>query len=168
MIASRAGDRPVPRLTALLRRENWDEAWLRIALVPLFVLLCHVFSWRAWRAVVTAALLALLHRAGAPAVPLAVDTFRFHGSLFQVAVSCTALDVFFGSIPLLWERRGSLVRNLRFFAVYFAGLSAINLARLALGFLLYRAGLSWFLAHELPSGLFYFAVFVWIARRRIH
>jgi hypothetical protein len=31
---------------------------------------------------------------------------------------------------------------------------------------LYGAGLPWFLAHELPSGVFYFAAFVWMARRR--
>jgi hypothetical protein len=139
---------------------------VRLGLVPVFVLLCHAYSWHAWRALVATALLALLARAGAPAFPLSFDTFRFHDHLFQVAVSCTALDVFFGSIPLLWEGRCSPARNLRFLAAYFVVLSAINLARLVLGFLLYGVGASWFLAHELPSGVFYFAVFVWIARRR--
>jgi hypothetical protein len=139
---------------------------VRLALVPLFVLFCHAFSWRVGRALVTTALLALLAWAGAPALPLAFDSFRFHGSTFQVAVSCTALDVFFGSIPLLWEPERPLLPHLRFFAAYFLTLSAINMMRLVVGFLLYGGGVSWFLAHELPSGLFYFAVFVWIARRR--
>jgi exosortase/archaeosortase len=164
--APRAGDLTVPRPTPVSRRGCRVEDWRRLALVPLFVLFCHAFSWRAGRALVTTALLALLARAGDPALPLAFDTFRFHGSSFQIALSCTALDVFFGSIPLLGERRRPLVRSLGFFAAYLLALSAINLARLALGFLLYGAGVSWFLAHELPSGLFYFAVFVWIACRR--
>ena len=47
-----------------------------------------------------------------------------------------------------------------FLAVYLLCLSAINLARLELGFLLYFRGVSWFLAHEVMSGVFYFALFL--------
>jgi hypothetical protein len=148
-------------LRALAAREL-----LRIGLVPLFVGLCYLSEWRAWRALVTGAVLAILHRTGAPALPLSFDTFVFHGTIFQVAISCTALDVFFGSIPLLWQERRPASRNLLFLAEYFLCLSAINLARLVLGFLLYSHGVSWLLGHEMMSGVFYFAVLVWIAGRR--
>jgi hypothetical protein len=94
------------------------------------------------------------------------DSFAFHGTIFQVAISCTALDVFFGSMPLLWQGRRPVSGNLLFFAEYFLCLSTINLARLVLGFLLYAAGVSWLLGHEVMSGVFYFAVLVWIAGRR--
>lgn len=144
-----------------------SETWLRFGMVLLFVVLCYAFPWRVWRASVTAILIAVLQDHANSAISLTYDTFRYHGGTFQVGLSCTALDVFFGSLPLLWRRQRSLGHNLGFFGLYFLGLSAINLVRLILGFRLYAAGVSWFVAHELMSGLFYFGIFIWIVRLRM-
>jgi hypothetical protein len=163
---AREGSRTEATVRSSLRSRSRCGELLRIGLVPLFVAVCYRYEWRAWRALVSGAVIALLHAAGAPARPLSFDTFAFHGGNFQVAISCTALDVFCGSIPLLWQWQQPVSRNFRFFAAYFLGLSAINLARLVVGFLLYSQAVSWLLAHEVMSGVFYFAVFLWIARRR--
>jgi hypothetical protein len=90
----------------------------------------------------------------------------FSRGIGYIAISCTALDAFCGSIPLLWQGRRPFSGNLLYLAAYFLCLSAVNLARLELGFVLHLQGVSWFLAHEVMSGVFYFALFLWIARQR--
>lgn len=139
---------------------------LRIGLVPLFVMLCYTGEWSYWRSAVARIMPALLRTSGATALPLYADSFIFHGSAFQIVVSCTALDVFFGSIPLLWERDRSIRANAGFLARWLLTLTTLNLARLYVGFLLYGAGVPWWLGHEVLSGVFYFGVLVWIVRRR--
>jgi exosortase/archaeosortase family protein len=147
-----------------------SETLLRFGLVPLFVVLCFAFPWHFWRAAITAAVIAGLHDPLNPAVPLDFDTFNYGSVTFQIGTSCVALDVFFGSIPLLWQRQRPLGRNLVFFALYFLVLSIINLVRLILTFRLNATGVSWFLAHDVISGFFYFGIWVWIidCRSRVH
>ena len=147
-----------------------SETLLRFALVLPFVILCFVFPWHTWRGAITAALIAGLHDPLNPAVPLDFDIFSYGSGTFQIGTSCVALDVFFGSIPLLWQRQRSLGRNLVFFAVYFLVLSTVNLVRLILTFRLNATGVSWFLAHDVISGFFYFGIWVWITdyRSRLH
>jgi len=142
------------------------ETLFRFGLVPVFVLICYAFPWRIWRASITAALITVLQEPSNPVIQLTFDTFSYDRGTFQVGISCTALDVFFGSIPLLWQRKRPLGQTLGFFALYFLVLSTINFIRLILGFRLYATGASWFAAHELMSGVFYFVIFVWIVRYR--
>ena len=91
------------------------------------------------------------------------DLFAYGGVTYQIVLSCTALDAFFGAIPLLWQwrrPRASLVSLARFLV----GLSVANLARLHVGFVLHAHGVSWLLAHEVMAGLFYFAGLRWVVR----
>lgn len=162
MRGSRGGREPAVFLPPHSRYEDF----LCIALIPLFVLLCYQCKWDAWRSFVTRAVVALLPPSSATALPLASDTFLWEGVAYRIDVSCTALDAFFGSIPLLWERRRSLPGNFLFLAAYFLCLSGVNLARLAVGFLVHFHGVPWLLAHEVVAGIFYFGLFLWIARRR--
>src|SRR4029077_7389820 len=125
-----------------------SETLFRFGLVLPFVILCFAFPWHFWRASITAAVIAGLHGPLNPAVPLDFDTFSYGSTTFQIGTSCVALDVFFGSIPLLWQRQRSFGRHLVFFGLYFLVLSTINLVRLILTFRLNATGVSWFLAHD--------------------
>jgi hypothetical protein len=139
---------------------------LRLCLVPLFVVLCYQFEWRLWRELVTDAFLAVAPWFGVSAVPLGFAAFACRGEIYYVAIACTALDAFFGSIPLVWSGRAAISRNLAFLTAYFVGLSALNLGRLELGLMLYLRGVPWSLAHEAMAGVFYFGLFLWIVRQR--
>lgn len=139
---------------------------LRVCLAPLFVVLCYHFDWTAWRSLTTSAFLAVSHWIGVPAVGVSSDSFLCDGAYYRMVISCTALDVFFGSVPLLWEGRKSVPGNILALSAWLICLSAVNLLRLELGFVVYFAGTPWWLAHEAMAGVFYFAVFLWIARQR--
>ena len=106
------------------------------------------------------------HLLGMPMFQVAPDTFACRGHLYRFAIACTAVDAFMGSIPLLWMGKRSVGRNLVFLAVYFAALSAANLVRLAAGLWIFLHGVSWWISHEAFAGVFYFALFLWIAHRR--
>lgn len=137
----------------------------RICLIPLFVALSYQLDWSLWRAAMARVLAALLQGTGAPAPFLGGDLFAYGGVTYQITVSCTALDVFFGVIPLLWQwsrPRASVVGLARFLV----GLSAANLLRLYVGFVLHGHGVSWLLAHEVMAGIFYFAGLCWVVQHR--
>jgi len=161
-----SGTRKKQRFAFFPGDSGWRSDALRILLVPLFVVLCYQFDWWAWRSLFTDAIMAVIPWLGAQAVRRGVESFACGGTFYKVAISCTALDAFFGSIPLVWKVRLSVSRNLAFLAAYLACLSVLNLARLLLGFVLYLWGVSWLLAHEAAAGAFYFGLFLWIARQR--
>ena len=148
---------------AILKRHG---ALVRIALVLPFVLLCYEFEWMAWRSSVTSTFVAISQWMGIPVLPISPDSFLCHGHRYQFVISCTALDAFFGSIPLLWRWGKSVPVNLLFLSAYFLCLSVVNLVRLEFGFLLFLRGVPWWLSHEAMSGVFYFALFLWLARQR--
>jgi hypothetical protein len=146
----------------MMRNNNW----LRVALVAPFVLACYAFGWGAWRDAVCTTFVALSHVLGLPVQRVTPDTFLCLGHMYRFAIACTALDAFFGSIPLVWMERRSVLRNLLFLATYFGVLSGVNLARLAGGVWLYVRGTPWWLTHDVFAGVFYFGLFLWIAQRR--
>jgi len=151
---------------AVARGSTWRQELLRFCLVPLFVVLCYQFEWRAWREFVTTILVALAPWFGVPLVRLGFDSFICQGEFYRVVLACTALDAFCGSIPLVWDLRLKLHRNAVLLVTYLACLSVVNLLRLELGFVLYLRGVSWFLAHEAVAGVFYFALLLWIVLQR--
>ncbi len=151
---------------ATVRAGAWRADVLRICLVPVFVLMCYQFDWETWRTSWTDIFVTVMGWLAVPVVRVRFDSFLCNGVAYWFAIACTALDVFFGSIPLLWEPKKAIHRNLMLLSSFFACLSAANLVRLALGFLLYVHGVSWFVSHEVAAGVFYFGVFLWIARRR--
>jgi hypothetical protein len=140
--------------------------WLRVALVAPSVLVCYLFGWNSWRFSVCAMFVALAHSLAMPAVRVLPDSFVCAGHIYRFAIACTAVDAFFGSIPLLWTTTRSVLRNLLFFFVYFVVLSALNLARLAAGLWIFLRGVPWSISHEAFAGVSYFVLFLWIAHRR--
>lgn len=142
------------------------ENWTRVALILPFVLLCYCFGWSAWRTLVCSVFVGLSHAMALPVTRASADTFYCNGNFYRFAIACTAIDAFSGSIPLLWMQARSLRRNALFFAGYFAVLMLANIARLALGLWIYLLGVPWSISHEAMAGVFYFALFLWIAQRR--
>jgi hypothetical protein len=132
----------------------------------LFVVLCYRFDWLVWRSFTCDVFLRVAEMLGIPAHRLTPISFGLVGHTYLFVISCTALDAFFGSIPLLWRFEKGVPANLLFFAAYFAVLLAVNIARLEAGFVLFLRGVPWSLAHEAMAGVFYFVLFLWIARRR--
>jgi len=140
--------------------------WLRIALVPVFVLACYQFAWLAWRSFNCTAFLAISHTLGISAWRLSTVAFASQGRGYHFDIACTAVDAFLGSVPLLWNWHKPIRANLAFFTLYFAVLNIANMARLSLGMLIFVWGVPWWLSHEAMSGVCYFLMFLWIARRR--
>jgi len=131
-----------------------------------FVAACYQFGWHAWRSANCTSYLVISHALGIPALRLTYDTFATQGHLYRFAIACTGIDAFFGSIPLVWERGKSILANVLFLATYFLLLFAANMVRLAFGMLIFVHGVPWWLSHEAISGVCYFVLFLWIARRR--
>lgn len=140
--------------------------WVRIALIGPFVLLCYAFDWNALRSFNCTVYLAISHTLGIPALRVSPYAFLTLGHIYFFATACTAIEAFFGSIPLLWEFRKSVAANLSFFAIYAFLLFGANILRLAFGMLMFVRGVPWRLSHEAMAGCFYFAMFIWIAHRR--
>ena len=91
---------------------------------------------------------------------------RIQGQLFRVEIACTFVDVFMGSIPLLWDVGKSVLRNaLRLLAVAVI-FFALNVVRLEIAQVLYSRGVSWTLADGVLGGFAYFAVWLFLWRQR--
>lgn len=142
------------------------QTWLRALLVIPIVLVVHMFDWTVWRTAIANVLMLCLHSLGVSAARLSADTLASSGRFFRIEISCTLIDALLASIPLLWEWGDSAIKNLSFLAVYMAAWSTLNILRVALGFVLLAHGVPWWLGHQVIAGLFYFALFCWIAHRR--
>jgi hypothetical protein len=71
-----------------------------------------------------------------------------------------------GSIPLLWDLKKSMRRNILRLIATAAVLFGFNVARLEAAQVLYYRGVSWSVADEVLGGLAYFAVWLAIWRLR--
>jgi hypothetical protein len=156
---------PVPRAGRSLGLRIGLRLALRIALVPVFVALCYLLQWWWLRIATTTALVSLSGFLGVPMQRIGPDVVTLDGLAIQFIIPCTMVDAFFGAIPLLW-RRSAGWRNLPRLAAVFAGVCALNLFRLELGFVGLHRGVSWWLAHEVVAGLAYFAVFLLIVETK--
>jgi exosortase/archaeosortase len=161
-----------PLLQPKLDLSSIHRPWLsreflfRASLVALFVLLTYQFPWEWLRFGTSAAVLRISASLGMATARVSFDTIRIQGQLFRVVIACTFVDVFMGSIPLLWDVRKSLLRNalrLLAVAVIFFGL---NLVRLAIAQVLYFRGVPWTLTDEVLGGFAYFAVWLFVWRQR--
>ena len=88
------------------------------------------------------------------------------GRAMQFVIACTFVDVFLGSIPLLWNLKDSVQRNIFSLIVSAALLFAFNVGRLEVAQVLYYRGVSWTVADEVLGGAAYFAVWHAIWRMR--
>jgi hypothetical protein len=146
----------LPRLTAGLM--------IRIVLVGLFVITCHQFDWRFLRFLTAECISRMSNWMGIATSRMSFDTVAWDTTRFQFVVACTQIDVFFGAIPLIWNLKISVWRNLLKLGAFFCCLFLFNLMRLELGFVLFARGLSWFWAHEFTGGVALFVIFLWVMR----
>jgi hypothetical protein len=94
------------------------------------------------------------------------DTISGTGTLFHFVTACTFVDVFAGSIPLLWNYRKSIASNFARLMLAATAMFCFNLARLEVGQILYAHGAPWTLADDVLGGVTYFAVWLAIWRLR--
>jgi len=137
----------------------------RILLVAIFVILTHQFEW-GWLRVLTAEAVLLISKPLGMATELvSFDVIRVHGELFRVVTSCTFVDVFMGAIPLVWNLKKSVSRNLLILAVLAVSFFGFNILRLGIAQLLHAGGAPWILADGIIGGVAYFVVWLFIVHR---
>jgi hypothetical protein len=137
----------------------------RVALAAVFVVVAHQFSWTWLRFVTSDVILRLSSSLGMATARVSFDTVRIQGELFQFVIACTFVDVFAGSVPLLWRRKRSHAENgVRLIAAA-AVLFTFNVVRLEIGQMLYSRGiLPYALADDVFGGFAYFTVWLYISR----
>ena len=140
--------------------------WLRFALVPIAVAICYLFAWHFLRALTADLNVGLDSIFGLRLERISPEYVLWHGVLYRYVVACTMVDVWFGSLPLIWHLRRSMLQNLAWIVLFALGLLAFNIFRLSVSDLLFSAGLSWNLAHNAVSGVAYFVVWLWLWNNR--
>jgi exosortase/archaeosortase len=145
---------PFPRLTTGLI--------IRIGLCAALVFLCHQFEWRLLRLLTAECILRMSNWLGIAMSRMSFDIIGWAGTQFQFVVACTQIDVFCGAVPLIWNLKIPVWRNLAKLATFFCCLFLFNVMRLELGFVLFAHGLSWFWGHEFVGGVALFVIFLWV------
>jgi hypothetical protein len=142
------------------------EVVLRFALVAAAVGICYLFEWR-WLRALTLQLNTLLDGlVGVHLQRVSFDTVVWRGATYKYRIACTFADVWCGAIPLLWNLRRSVVRNVSYVVAIGAAMIVFNVVRLSFSDVLFARGLSWDLAHNVVSGISYYLVWIWIWRTR--
>lgn len=142
------------------------EFLCRIGLVAVFVAAAYQVPWEWLRFLTSESVLRISTLIGMPSERTSFDTIQVGSQLFQYAIPCTFVDVFAGSIPLLWDLRKSVARNIVWLMAAAAVLFAFNVVRLEFAQFLYYRGVSWIVADEVLGGIAYFAVWLAIWRLR--
>lgn len=153
-----------PAVTNILRPSR--EFLCRAGLVAIFVVLAHLFRWEWLRFLTSEAILRISAALRMVTERVSPDTIRIDTGIFQFVTACTFVDVFMGSISLIWDLRKSLPRNLWRLAIAAAALFCFNVVRLEIGQILYSRGVPWTVADDIVGGLAYFAVWLVIWRLR--
>jgi hypothetical protein len=153
----RGGTRPAPtRLPGLSR-----EFLYRAGLVAVFAAAAHQVPWEWLRFLTSECVVRISASLGMATSRVSFDTILVGRQTFQFVISCTFVDVFMGSIPLLWDLKKSVLRNILRLMATAAVLFGFNVTRLEVAQILYYRGVSWTMADEVLGGLAYFAV--WLA-----
>jgi len=156
IVSSSAATRVFPRGSRFL---------CRILLVAIFVILTHQFEW-GWLRVLTAQAVLLISKPlGMTTELVSFDMIRVHGELFRIVISCTFVDVFMGAIPLVWNLKKSIPRNLLMLIVLAVSFFGFNILRLEIAQLLHACGAPWILADGIIRGAAYFTVWLFIVSR---
>jgi hypothetical protein len=142
------------------------EFLCRAGLVAVFVAVTYQFKWEWLRFLTSEAMLHISASLGMAAARVSLDTITIRGHIFHFVIACTFLDVYMGSIPLLWNLEKPLLRNASWLIAVAVILFGFNVVRLEIGQVLYALGLSWTLADNVLGGFAYFAVwrFIWWQR----
>jgi len=153
-------------MSGLYRKLRANGLIIRLLLIPVFVAVCHLYSWMWLRVLTTITLVKLSEALGIPMYRVGLDLAQVAGVTVQFVVSCTMIDAFCGAIPLLWRATISWPQNLARLALVFAGVFVLNIVRLELGFIVMTKGVPWWLAHECVAGVAYFCLYAFIVQQR--
>jgi exosortase/archaeosortase len=157
---SRTGPAPI-KLPGLSR-----EFLCRAGLVTVFGATAHQVPWEWLRFLTSECVLRISASLGMATSRVTFDTILARGQAFQFVIACTFVDVFMGSIPLLWDLKKSVLRNILWLTATATVLFGFNVVRLEAAQVLYYRGMSWTVADEVLGGLAYFAVWLAIWRLR--
>jgi len=134
----------------------------RALLVALLVIVTHQFAWGWLRFLTSEAVLRLSASLGLGTQRVSADTIRVQGDLFRFVISCTFVDVVMGAIPLVWNLKKTISKNLLTVIALALSLFGFNVVRLEIGQLLYAYGAPWSVADDVLGGASYFAVWLLI------
>ena len=140
--------------------------FIRLALVPLCVGICYLFSWHFLRSLTADLNVGFDSLLGLHLERVSAEYVAWHGVLYRYVVACTMVDVWFGSLPLVWNPHRTVGQNLGWLAAFAVGSFAFNIFRLSLSDLIFSRGVSWNLAHNALSGAAYFVVWLWLWNNR--
>lgn len=143
-----------------------SEFLVRACLVALLVVISHELRWEWLRLLTSEAVLRLSALLGMDTARLSFDTIRAHETPVRFVVSCTFVDVFLGSLPLVWDLRRSLLRNCSRLVVAGTILFTFNVLRLEIAQVLYAHRVSWKVADGVLGGIAYFLVWLVIWQLR--
>jgi len=149
-----------------LARRISPEALLRFGLVPLTVGVCYLLGWHWLKHLTLEMNLRLDALLGIPLERLTAETVMWRGQIYRYEIACTFADVWCGALPLIWNLRKTVGRNVLDALLFGAALIGFNVARLSFSDVLFAAGIAWDIAHHVISGVSYFAVWTWIWRNR--
>jgi exosortase/archaeosortase len=141
------------------------EFLCRAGLVAVFVVLTHQLRWEWLRFLTSEVILRVSASLGMTAARVSFDTIRVQGQLFHVVIACTFVDVFMGSIPLLWNLKKPLLRNASWLAAVAMIFFGFNLVRLEIALLFYFRGVPWIVADQVLGGFAYFVVWLFLWRQ---
>jgi exosortase/archaeosortase len=142
------------------------EFCCRVGLVAIFAAAAHQISWEWLRFLTSECVLRISAFLGMTSSRVSFDIIVVGGQAAQFVISCTFVDVFMGSIPLLWNLEKSVFRNILRLLAAATLLFAFNVLRLEFGHVLYYWGAPWTVADQVLGGLAYFAVWLAIWRLR--
>ncbi len=143
---------------AIHGRHFLREMAFRCGLAAIAVAVCYCFGWEWLRTVTADANTWVDALFGVHLQRLSFDTVAWHGQVYRYVIACTMADVWCGSLAFLWKKEEGWARNLLVLAIWTPALFAFNVLRLSFSDVLFARGLSWNLAHNVVSGVTYFAV----------
>lgn len=141
------------------------EFCCRVGLVAIFVAGAYQMSWEWLRFLTSECVLRISASLGMMTSRLSFDTILVGRQATQYVIACTFVDVFMGSIPLLWNLKNSVLRNGSLLIVTAGALFGFNVVRLELAQVLHYRGVPWIVADEVLGGVAYFLV--WLALWRL-
>lgn len=133
---------------------------VRVGLAVACGFLSHLLNWGWLCSATSEAILRFSSFLGFATQRLAFDTIAVQGRDFQFEASCTFIDVVVGSLPLVWNGKSRLSRNLVCIAATSGALLLFNIVRLETGQILCAFGVPWVMADSILGGVSYFAVWL--------
>jgi hypothetical protein len=150
---------------ARARRAQSRQLALRGVIAVLAVVASYHLSWHGLKFLTSELNLRLDNLAGLGLRRLSFDSVTWHGVTYRYEIACIFADVWCGAIPLLWDLRQSVARNLRTVAYFSIGLLAFNVLRLSVSDILFSWGVPWVWGHEALGGAAWFGVWAYLWTR---